>query len=260
MKKINLSQWVILSVVFFFSCSKDQVAPPVTPKVTTGVFTLNQGLYGANNTSVTYYDLNTQTPTTDFFKNVNGFGLGDTGSDFIIYGGKLYIVINNSGYVAVANGLTAKFMDTISFKNGGVNRGPENIVAAAGKIFVSSTDGTVAVIDTTTLAIQKFISVGTNPAQMVVSDNHVYVSNTGGFSGAYDSTVSVIDVNSLTETGKIKVGINPGSLAADDSGNLYVSCTGNYGSVGPQPGKIQFECQPAGQNSRQRGWYHPILQ
>ena len=68
-----------------------------------------------------------------YFKNVNGFGLGDTGSDFIIYGGKMYIVMNISGYVAVANSVTAKFIDTISFKNAGVNRGPENIVAAGGK-------------------------------------------------------------------------------------------------------------------------------
>jgi YVTN family beta-propeller protein len=233
MKKINLPQLTILFMFFILSCKKDQITPAAAPKVTTGVFTLDQGLYGANNTSVTYYDFNSQTATTDYFKNVNGFGLGDTGSDFIIYGGKLYIVINNSGYIAVANGLTAKFLDTISFKNGTVNRGPENIVATGGKVFVSSTDGTVAVIDTTTLTIQKFITVGSNPAQMVVSGNHVYVSNTGGFSGSYDSTVSIIDVNSLTETGKITVGINPGSLAIDDSGNLYISCTGNYGSVAP---------------------------
>jgi len=233
MKKINRYQVTLLLTLSLFSCAKDPVIAPVIPKTTTGVFTLNQGLYGANNTTVTYYDFNSQTPTTDYFRNVNGFGLGDTGSDFIIYGSKLYIVINNSGYVAVANGITAKFLDTISFKNSGVNRGPENIVATAGKIFVSSTDGTVAVIDTNTLTIQKFITVGTNPAQMAVSGNHVYVSNTGGFSGAYDSTLSVIDVNSLTETGKITVGINPGSIAADDSGNLYISCTGNYGSIAP---------------------------
>ena len=125
--KNKLSFLALSLLVILFSCKKDDVAPPVTPKITTGVYILNQGLYGANNTTLTYYDFATSTPTTDYFRNVNGFGLGDTGSDFIIYGGKLYIVINNSGYVAVANSLTAKFMDTISFKNAGVNRGPENI-------------------------------------------------------------------------------------------------------------------------------------
>jgi YVTN family beta-propeller protein len=222
------------------SCKKNNNTPSVTPSVTTGVYTLNQGLYGQNNTSLTYYDFAGASSTTDYFKNINEFGLGDTGSDFIIYGGKLYIVMNVSGYVAVADAVSAKFKDTINFKNAGINRGPENIVGFGSNVFVSSTDGTVAVIDTTTLAINKFITVGSNPAQMVISGNNLYVSNTGGFSPSYDSTVSIIDLTSLTETAKITVGINPGSIAADNSGNIYVACTGDYGSVVPTLVKVSL--------------------
>lgn len=229
--KFYFLSFAFMSIIF--SCKKDNNPAPVTPPVRNGAYVLNQGLYGANNTTLTYYDFINQTPVTDYFRNVNGFGLGDTGSDFIIYGSKMYIVINNSGYVAVAKTLNTVFLDTISFTNSGVNRGPENIIAVGGKILVSSTDGTVAVIDTTTLAIQKFIIVGSNPAQMTSYGTNVYVSNTGAFSAAYDSTVSVIDLKSLTETKKINVGLNPGSITADSSGNLYIVCTGNYGSVGP---------------------------
>ncbi len=188
MKKNKLLVVACVIIGVLFSCSKDNTPapPPVPPKVTKGVFVLNQGTYGANNTTLTYYDFASGTQTTDFFKNVNGFGLGDTGSDFVIYGGKMYIVMNVSGYVAVANGVTAKFIDTISFKNAGVNRGPENIVAADGKVFVTSTDGTVAVIDTSSLVVTKYIKVGSNPAQMVVADDILYVSNTGGFSAKFD--------------------------------------------------------------------------
>jgi YVTN family beta-propeller protein len=244
MKKNKLLFSTLVIISFLFSCSKDNTPapPPVPPKVTTGVFVLNQGSYGANNTMLTYYDFASSTQTTDFFKNVNGFGLGDTGSDFIIYGGKMYIVMNVSGYVAVANGITAKFIDTISFKNAGVNRGPENIVAAGGNVFVSSTDGTVAVIDTASLTITKYIKVGSNPAQMVVAGDNLYVSNTGGFSATqdYDSTVSIIPLNSLTESGKIVVGINPGSITTDNIGNIYVVCTGNYGAVAPSLVKVNI--------------------
>ncbi len=230
MKKNKLLFATCIAISFLFSCSKNNTPapPPVPPKVTTGVFVLNQGTYGANNTTLTYYDFASGTQTTDFFKNVNGFGLGDTGSDFIIYGGKMYIVMNVSGYVAVANGVTAKFIDTISFKNAGVNRGPENIVASGGNVFVSSTDGTVAVIDTSTLAITKYITVGSNPAQMVVTGDILYVSNTGAFSATFDSTVSVIPLNTLTESARIVVGINPGSITTDNSGSIYVVCTGDY--------------------------------
>jgi len=240
MKKNKLFLFAAALITFLFSCTKDHNPAPVPPVVTTGLFVLNQGFYGANNTMLTYYDFGTKTPTTDYFKNVNAFGLGDTGSDFIIYGGKVYIVMNVSGYVAVANSSTARFMDTIDFKNAGVNRGPENVVAAGNKVFVSSTDGTVAVIDTTTLTIQKFITVGSNPAQMAVSGNILYVSNTGGFSASFDSTVSIIDLNSLTETGKITVGTNPGSLATDNSGNLFVACTGDYRAIAPSLVKVSL--------------------
>jgi YVTN family beta-propeller protein len=242
MKKNKLYFPVVIMLAFFFSCSKDNTPapPPVPPKVTTGVFVLNQGSYGANNTMLSYYDFTSATQTTDFFKKANGFGLGDTGSDFIIYGGKMYIVMNVSGYVAVANSITAKFIDTISFKNAGVNRGPENVVAAEGEVFVSSTDGTVAVIDTSSLAITKFIKVGSNPAQMVVAGDNLYVSNTGGFSAVFDSTVSIIPLNSLTESGKITVGTNPGSISTDNTGNIYVACTGNYGATAPSLVKVNI--------------------
>jgi YVTN family beta-propeller protein len=241
MKKNNLYLLILSLGIFLLGCSKDETGPPpAPPKVTTGLFVLNQGLYSANNTALTYYDFSSSTPSTDFFKQVNGFGLGDTGSDMVIYGGKMYIVVNNSGYVAVVNSVTAKFIDTIGFKNNGVNRGPENVVAAEGKVFVSSTDGNVAVIDTATLAITKFIKVGSNPAQMVISDDKLFVSNTGGFSPTYDSTVSVIPLNTLTESGRITVGINPGSIATDNTGSIYVVCTGNYGTVVPSLVKVNI--------------------
>jgi YVTN family beta-propeller protein len=238
MKKNNLLLITIGFLFFVASCTKKNNAVVTPPKVTTGVYSLNQGNYGQNNTTITYYDFSASTATTDYFANINHFGLGDTGSDFIIYGGKIYIVMNNSGNVAVANAFTMQFIDTIDFKNAGVNRGPENIVAYGKNVFVSSTDGTVAVIDTTALSISKFISVGSNPAQMAVSGTNLYVSNTGAFSVQFDSTVSVIDLSSLTETFKIIVGINPGSIAADNSGNIYVACTGDYNLVAPEMVKV----------------------
>jgi YVTN family beta-propeller protein len=238
MKKNNLLLITIGFLFFVVSCTKKNNVVAAPTNVTTGVYSLNQGNYGQNNTTITYYDFNASTATTDYFMNVNHFRLGDTGSDFIIYGGKIYIVMNNSGTVVVANAFTMQFIDTIDFKNAGVNRGPENIVANGTNVFVSSTDGTVAVIDTTALSISKFISVGSNPAQMAVSGTNLYVSNTGGYSAQFDSTVSVIDLNSLTETSKITVGINPGSIAADLSGNIYVACTGDYNAVAPKMVKV----------------------
>jgi YVTN family beta-propeller protein len=236
MKKIKFSFLAVALIALAVSCKKND-ASTVLPLVTNGVYVLNQGNYGHNNTTFTYYDFATAIATTDYYKDVNQSSLGDGGSDFIVYGGKIYIVMNSSGNVTVANAHTAKLIDTVSFIIGGINKQPENIVAYGNNVFVSSTDGTVAVIDTATLAITKEIIVGTNPAQMVVAGSNLYVSNTGAIAAftsyIYDSTLSVINLSTLTETTKIKVGMNPGALVTDNAGNVYVACAGDYTPANP---------------------------
>jgi len=42
----------------------------------------------------------------------------------------------------------------------------------------------------------------------------------------------------MTEIKKITVGTNPGTVTADSSGNIYVGCTGDYGSIAPKVVKV----------------------
>lgn len=232
MKKIRISLLFIASTLLIISCKKDDAKPQEIPKITTGVYVLSEGLYGNNNSTLTYYSTANNTPTTDFYKNVNGSGLGDSGNDMIIYGSKLYVVMNVSSYLEVADASSAKSIKKIDLKSASSNPLiPRYVVAYKNNVFVSCWNGTVAVIDTATLAISKFITVGANPEQMAVSGTNLYVTNSGGITPGYDSTVSVINLNTLTETAKIKVVKNPNSITSDDAGNIYVGCTGNYASV-----------------------------
>ncbi|HEX5155388.1 MAG TPA: DUF5074 domain-containing protein [Parafilimonas sp.] len=224
------------SLFIISSCSKDDnPTPPTPPVVTTGLYVLNEGLFNGNNTMLTYYSFSNSTPTTDFFANVNGSSLGDTGSDIVIYGGKLYIVMNVSSYVEVADAFTAHEITRIDMKNGSVPRQPRYAVGYKNKLLVSSYDGTVAVIDTTTLTIDKFITVGSNPEQLLVANDKLFVANSGGLNFPdYDSTVSVVDLSTFTEKKKIVVGLNPGKMAADENGNVFVVSTGNYADAFPK--------------------------
>ena len=237
MKKIKFVLYSI--VVIMASCKKDDT--PVTPgsKATTGLYVLSEGTFGGNNTTLSYYNFANSTATTDFFFNANNSKLGDTGNDILIYGGKIYIVMNVSSYVEVAEAYTAKNIAKIDFKTtGGAAREPRFAAAYKNKVLVSSYDGTVAVIDTASLTVDKFIPVGLNPEQIVVSGDKLYVANSGGLSPKFDSTVSVIDLTSYTEAKKLTVGINPGSITADDAGNIYVACTGDYVSILPKLVKV----------------------
>ena len=232
MKK-NLLKWLLPMVVILSACSKDDVVPgaPQTAPAK-GLYVLSEGLYGQNNTKLGLYSITGAAYTSDFFVQQNPtlpLGLGDTGNDMIIYGGKLYIVMNVTSNVTVLNASTGKLLDTISFKNGNVAKEPRFAIGTRGKVFVTAYDGTVSVIDTTTLKITKTITVGSNPEGIALSGDNLYVSNSGGFSyPIFDSTVSVVSLTTLLETQKIKVGKNPGSITADDAGNVYVACTGDY--------------------------------
>jgi YVTN family beta-propeller protein len=196
------------SLFLISSCSKDDNPTPTPPVVTTGLYVLNEGLFNGNNTMLTYYSFSNNTPATDFFANVNGSSLGDTGNDIVIYGGKLYIVMNKSSYIEVADALKAHEITKINMKNGAAAREPRYAVGYKNKLLVSSYDGTVAVIDTTTLTIDKFITVGSNPEQLVVANDKLFVANSGGLNFPdYDSTVSVVDLSTFTEKKKLLWGL-----------------------------------------------------
>ena len=97
MKKIKFSFFTIALIAIAISCKKSDNGPSA-PAITNGVIVLNQGVFGHNNSTLTYYDFGTSIATTDYYKDVNNFSLGDAGSDLIVYGGKIYIVMNLDVY------------------------------------------------------------------------------------------------------------------------------------------------------------------
>lgn len=218
------------------ACHKDKNDP--TPDKPTaeraGIYVLNQGNFGGNNGSLSYYDYASKNLTADIFANANGKGLGDTPNDAKIYGSKMYIAVNVSSTVEVVNAKTGKEIKQIAFKDGSTDRQPRSIAFYKGNALITSYDGTVAVLDTASLTVSKFITVGRNPEQLVVSNGKLYVANSGGLSfGNPDNTVSVIDLNTLRETKKITVIADPVSIAADAYGHVYVLSSGDYANIAP---------------------------
>lgn len=224
-------RWYVFGAACVFlgtSCSKDDDKPMDPAPVTTGLYVLNEGSFNGNNTSLSYYDFSTSLASTDFYQNANGSSLGDTGNDMLIYGSKLYIIMNVSSYVEIADAATAKSIKKLEMADGANKRSPRYAVPYKNKVLISSFDGTVAVLDTASLTVDKYITVGANPEQMEVVGDVLYVANSGGLSFPdYDSTVSVVNLNTFTEVQKIVVGTSPTKMASGD-GKLFVICSGNY--------------------------------
>lgn len=235
----NLIKWAIPLAVLTVACNKndDETTTPVVSPAT-GVYVLSEGNFSGNNTKLAFYNIATTTATGSFYEQQNPSqttGLGDTGNDMLIYGGKLYIVMNGSGQVVVLNAKTGVQIQRINFRtSGGVNKSPRYATASAGKVYVSAYDNTVSVVDTSSLAITNTITVGSNPEGLAIHGNYLYVANSGGLNFPnFDSTVSVVDLRTNAEVKKITVGLNPNKVEVSSTGEVFVSRYGNFSSELP---------------------------
>jgi YVTN family beta-propeller protein len=239
MKSIKIFSALALLTMLFNACKKNEDAVATTPIQLTpaiGEYILSEGGFGSNNTKLSFYNNATNAVVGDFFLQQNptlASGLGDTGNDMIVYGGKLYIIMNVSGRITVLNASNATFIKNISFIEGPVNKSPRYAVAARGKVYVTAYDNKVSVIDTASLTIVNTIPVGPNPEGIAATANYLYVANSGGYNLVPDSTVSLIDLNTETEIKKIKVGVNPNKVEINQAGNIFVSAYGNFGNIPP---------------------------
>ncbi|OIP81318.1 MAG: hypothetical protein AUK44_10300 [Porphyromonadaceae bacterium CG2_30_38_12] len=225
-----------LGVSMFSSCDPTEDNKQ-TPELGTGLYVLNEGAYGNNNSSLTYYDFTTEVASNSVFEDKNNRGLGDTGQDMLKYGSKIYIAVYNSSVIEVINAKTGLSMKQIAMKNvQNTSSSPRSLAATGGKVYISLYDGHVAKLDTTTLTVEKTIAVGPNPEGIAIANNKLYVANSGGIQAVKDSTISVIDLVTFTETKKIKVNINPGTVKTDSYGDVYVVSSGDFYLI---PGKFQ---------------------
>lgn len=230
---MNLLSKILILTLLCVSCKPEDPGTNHS-QMTNGLLVLNEGLFQQNNASLSLVGFD-GTVSQQFYLTMNGANLGDVGNDMEIYGGKIYIVVNNSHVVQVVNANTGETIKTISFMNGAVGRSPRTIVFDAGKAYVCSFDGTVARIDTNDLTIEALTQVGRNPESLCIVGSKMFVTNSGGLDYPnYDSTVSVIDIPSFTETNRINVGYNPGKILADDQGDVYLVRRGNYGGIVPR--------------------------
>ncbi len=226
---------VLLILVLFTSCKKHKVETPTidtSAGLKNGMLVLCEGLFQQNNSTLSWVDLNTGSIDNNFFVTQNSRQIGDTGNDLEAYGGKIYIVVNVSSTIEVLDKFTGKSIKQISMIEGSVPKQPRSIVFNGSNAYITCYDGYVDVLDTASLVITQRIKVGSNPEQLAISNNKLYVTNSGGLSSPnVDSTVSVISLSSLQEIKKIKVGKNPGAINVDDQGEIYLIARGNYGSI-----------------------------
>lgn len=222
-----------LVALLHLSCKKDKDPEVTAPASLSGGFlVLHEGLFQHNNASLWWVPADGATPTTDFFEQKAGRSLGDTGNDMQRYGNKIYIVVNVSSTIEVLNASTGASVGHISMIEGSTPKQPRFITFHGSHAYVSCYDGFVDVIDTASLSVVQRIPVGANPEHLVVSNNKLFVANSGGLNFPnVDSTISVISLASHSEITRITVGPNPGKVCIDGFGNVYAVSRGDYAAI-----------------------------
>ncbi len=237
-KLISIAFISIFSLVEVVCTKAPPTAPELPPLATKAIYVVNEGNFGRNNSTLSYYIPDSNRVYQDVFAAVNGRNLGDTGNDMVLYKDKGYIVVNNSQKIEVITLADNKSVGTILIPG---SKSPYKLaILSDTKAYVTNLfDNSVTAFNSTTLAITKDrIPVGNNPQGIAVANNKIYVCNSGF---GLDSTISVIDPFTDAVIKTIVVGRSPSDISVDVDGELIVKCDGFSDFVNPSndtPGSI----------------------
>lgn len=220
--KLNTIGSALLIFTLITACKKESgpVYNPPGP-FAFGAFISNEGTFGQANASVSYYDFAGDSVRNSIFVTINKHPLGQVLQSMCAIKGKIYMTLNLSDTVVIANGY--------DFKESGIITGlssPRYITWYNSKGYITQwgENGVVKVFDLGTNTILRTIDVGTGPEQAIVANGNILVCNGGAYD--HDSTISVIDpvIDKVVQT--IEVGDNPKKMVIDKNNDIWVICYG----------------------------------
>ncbi|MCW3786904.1 YncE family protein [Plebeiibacterium sediminum] len=231
MRKIaKLAFYALIFSLLVVSCTDDEENYGLYGK---GVYVLNEGSASG---SVSYINTDNDDVTNGIFALNNGVPLGQYPQSMAFSKDYLVIVVttsNGAGSIEIVDKetmLSVAAFTELSY--------PREVTIYDNKAYVTngSGEGVVYVVDLKTLTMNSTsIAVGHGPEKMVVSNDKLYVANSGGWLND-DNTVSVINLNTLTVENTITVKACPKDMVVDADGNVWVNCGGapdysNYPNV-----------------------------
>lgn len=223
--------FLIIFTIIFGACKKE--IDPKTDLLITNqkpYFISNEGAYGFGNSSLSLYYPDSNIIANQVFEPVNGRKPGDVMQSVFAFENHLFLVINSSNKMEVANATTLKEIATIS--NLPLPRFMAASSAQKGYISCWGENGVIKVIDLTNLSISKTITVGNGPEKMLLVNDLLLVCNSGGYKN--DSTLSLINLSNDQLIKHLKVGDNPVDLVKYDDSISWILCRGlvEYGGGG----------------------------
>jgi len=185
-----------------------------------GVFIVNEGNFNAGNGSLSFFSFDSLKIYNDIFSSVNNRPLGDIPFSLAVSDDKLYIAVNNSGKIEVADVNTLKSVATIT----GLNSPRNMLFISPSKAYVTSLwSQDVAIINPISNIVSGSIRLRRSSEAILSYGDKAYMS-------CWVSGSEIMVVNTATDkvTDSISVGHEPESMALDKNGKLWVLCSGGY--------------------------------
>lgn len=226
----KLAYAVTFLVAGLSACKKDDIETRSNPE-TAGVYVLHEGTWGMRNSGIDYYDLKTGTVTANYFRQVNGYDLGETAVQLKQYGNKIYCIVSGvdnapESFLEILEPSSLKSIKRIPFFTGTDAYLPRSIAFFGNKAYVAGQDGYIRRIDTASLSIDKEVKTGGTLEGLAIANQKLYAAKSDRSWSGTGSTVAVVDLSSFTILKEIEVGSNPTQIEVAHDGNLFVTAPG----------------------------------
>ena len=220
MKKIT----IVFLVLILFGCRKEEVGPqpvvPVEPIIYYDVLVGCEGNFGSGNGSVSAYDRANFQVSNNYFEQNNSFVLGDVVQYMEEIEGEIFIVVNNSGKIEVAdsndfssNLTITGFLSPREIKQVNTN------YAYVTDLYSNS----IQVVDLQSKNIVSSIEVSGWTESIVVKDTFAYISCPGS------SLVYKVNTNNHLLLDSLAIGDTPMNLVVDKNEQIWALCSGSWG-------------------------------
>lgn len=218
--KNQFTIWIGLLLICF-ACGKETTTTPTpTPQIVKeqGVFIANEGGFGFNNASLSFYNFEEQVANHELFKNANGRALGDVLQSMTLHQEKLYLIMNHSNVIEVIDPENFQLISTI-----GTFNSPRYLLPVSeSKAYLSDLfEDVIYVLDLASETINREIPLKGWTEEMVQFEDKVFVSN------RESKMVYVIDINTDALIDSIPTSYNSNSLQLDKNNKLWVYCSGD---------------------------------
>lgn len=213
----------ILMLLLLFGACSDEPVETVFYDLDTenGIFIACEGNFMYGNGSLSFYNPETRKVTNQLFYARNNAPLGDVVQSISVLGNQLYIVVNNSGKIYVADANTAEYRGTIT----GLTSPRHIHFLSEEKAYISDLYATeLTIFDPGTFEITGKIDLeGHTSEQLVQVGKYIFAS-----AWSNDEYILIIDTETDEVIHKIKVPYQPKDLGVDKNGKIWVLSEGDY--------------------------------